>query len=711
MKKIPPFIQATLLIIWVGGIIFPLKALLEAKESTPNQTPAELSHEAFSFLVTEKGLVLKELTLLNHFPRNANLLGKSFQAFTIFDNQSNQIFELLVDTQTKEVYEADFLENWERQVTQEKYGKLAPSLYEYLQHKAITDKVMVLVWSKPQQGQSLAEREIIATAVLAAKYPQAATAVAQSLKPMSVDNPQLANQIADEYTALINATIPDRLHPIQTFLSSRGLAFQTIEGLPALMVSLTPPEIDDLQQLESVGVIYLAEGGERSNLLDSVAATNLTANLWTQGFDGTGIKVAILEDDNVGFFSNTADCPIESNNCFAHPGPFFSGMGGEQNHATHVASVVASNHPIYRGVAPDSTIISAGIPWEARSGDLTVLQWAISEKANIINASYGWCNHFNEMDMIDYAFDYYARSANKLIVAAAGESPNCDAGLMMSPAKGWNVLAVGAYDDRNDGVWGNDFMADWSPINNPTTPHGDHEKPELVAVGVNVTGVVINGRLIEEEGTSLSAPQVSGLAALLMERMDFLRFWPEGNRAVILASATHNIEGSSIPITGQDSRDGAGGINMAFASSIAKVPKLSNQAPCNNSCWWAFAIDNNTFPVDSFLLRYVRLEKGDLARIAISWLAQADCSSVEICNYDRLATDLHLGVRAPNGDFVGWSASWDNNYEIVEFEATQTGLYQVMVLKRSADEPFNYLVIAFLRLQHTYLPVLLKRGH
>jgi hypothetical protein len=92
-------------------------------------------------------------------------------------------------------------------------------------------------------------------------------------------------------------------------------------------------------------------------------------------------------------------------------------------------------------------------------------------------------------------------------------------------------------------------------------------------------------------------------------------------------------------------------------------------------------------------------------RVAISWWANADCPDENNCNYDRLDTDLHLGVKDPDNQWVGdaWSASWDNNYELVEFIAPKTGQYKIAVYKKRADEDSNSLGIAWVR-DATYLP-------
>jgi hypothetical protein len=358
--------------------------------------------------------------------------------------------------------------------------------------------------------------------------------------------------------------------------------------------------------------------------------------------------------------------------------------------------------------------MSAGIRGPNRQDDIDALIWALDQGAEVVNASYRWCTVSTQMDDIDRAFDHYARARNRLFVVAVGNNDTiCPSDDVDSPAKGWNVLSVGAYDDHNDSNWSNDEMADFSCWDNPDSPHGDHEKPEVVAPGVSITGVEMNGNLRTEDGTSFAAPQVAGLVALLIDRNWSLNIWPEANKAIIMASATHNIDGPTGIPSGQDLRDGAGGINAALADTVARNRNYSDTDPCTDSCWWGHSISNSNFPVGTYLYRYFTANRGDFIRVAIAWWSHADCPAIANCNFDRLDTDLHMGVQYyDNGAWHwvsgAWSASWDNNYELVEFVAPETGTYRIAVYKERADEPSNYLGIAFVRLHRVYLPAVMK---
>ncbi|MCD4738303.1 MAG: hypothetical protein K8R89_03475, partial [Anaerolineae bacterium] len=110
--------------------------------------------------------------------------------------------------------------------------------------------------------------------------------------------------------------------------------------------------------------------------------------------------------------------------------------------------------------------------------------------------------------------------------------------------------------------------------------------------------------------------------------------------------------------------------------------------------------------------------QGDLIRVAIAWWSEADSPpAYPTSGDDTLTSNFNLYVWDPDENLLssGYSASWDNNYEIVEFSATKTGFYEIGAYKSldGTTESANQLGIAVLRIQlpyRIYLPVTIRNA-
>ncbi len=196
------------------------------------------------------------------------------------------------------------------------------------------------------------------------------------------------------------------------------------------------------------------------------------------------------------------------------------------------------------------------------------------------------------------------------------------------------------------------------------------------------------------DGTSFAAPQVSGLAALLMQRNGDIKNYPPALKAILMATAVHNIEGDSR----LSDRDGAGAISPFLADEVVQKRGDTNDA-CTEPCWWGI----EEWP-QTRVLKFTAT-KGERIRAAIGWWSRAD--GEPYFSYDYLATNYDLYINAPSGSQTSAmrSQSDDNNYEIVEFFAPETGEYTLAALKESSSESYdnNQLGIAWTKLS-TFLP-------
>lgn len=669
---------------------------------TPTHQLSSAAQIAMAHVSSTQEIPVTDLDLANEETIELPASGRFLQRVTIINVQQNdlRVFKLYVDLLTGEVFE-NRQELWEQeeQAYQAQYGKLEIMLYERLQNLNNEDELPVAIWVVAEPGKTLSDLQATIYADLVAEYPEAQTAIEAYGKPMAVEDSALAKEINDEYLSRVAQLMEERVQPLAAEVEEGGFEITLIPGMPSFTAVLPKWYILELSSHPKAYRIYLIEGDDQP-ALDSAIPNSFAPQVWQSGVTGSDITIAILEEGNV-----------DRNNSYLHHAPF-SLLGTDvTEHATWVASIASSFHTPLTGMSPGSTVLSAGNASDDEEGALFALTWAINENdVYIANRSSGFNDSDNALHWIDHAFDYWARLENAFVVQASGNTGNSK-GNLISPGKGWNVLTVGAYNDQNNTQWADDTMRSTSAYVNPCSflsCGGDREKPEVVAVGGSVTALGLNEIPVTQGGTSGAAPQVSGLGALLVDRNSLLQYWPEAMRAIIMASANHNIEGPTIIPWGYsgDLKDGAGAINGLYADEIAQN-FMTPLETCYSSCWWPVSLSLTYF---TSLERYFHATPGQLVRVAISWWSAADGPAGNY-GYDDLLTDLNLSIFAPDGSLIGYSLSSDNSYEMVEFVVNQTGTYRLVVTKFDSFEASNFLGIAVAGImlsEKSYLPFLVK---
>jgi subtilisin family serine protease len=257
---------------------------------------------------------------------------------------------------------------------------------------------------------------------------------------------------------------------------------------------------------------------------------------------------------NLNTSLSTSFVPSEPGFAFVPPTPFpdvyFS-------HATHVSGIIASpiNHNGTQGVAPCAEIVNVKVLSSATgSGEFTwVIQgimYAASStvQADIINMSLGATfDRINQggggagslISALNRAVNY-ASSQGVLVVSAAGnEGVNLDSRLWSVPAQSGNGIAVSALAPVGYfspfGSTNTDLPASYTNIGRSVVgiaaPGGDFAytgtdnctvggitRPCATFDGVFAPGAVAGGFAFSfwAAGTSMAAPQVSGVAALIV---------------------------------------------------------------------------------------------------------------------------------------------------------------------------------------------------
>ncbi|WP_166355323.1 S8 family peptidase [Phytoactinopolyspora limicola] len=246
--------------------------------------------------------------------------------------------------------------------------------------------------------------------------------------------------------------------------------------------------------------------------------------VWDAGYTGAGVTVAVLDTGIDEQHPDLADAVLKAEDfTFSDDGPI-----DYEGHGTHVASIVAGRGTAadgrYTGVAPDADLlIGKVLDWFGGydSWIIAGMEWAVEHGADVVNLSLGGCAT-DGSDLLSEAVDALTEQNDTLFVVAAGNHPApmpCfDPATVSTPAAADHALAVGSVDDA-------DVLSRFS--NTGPRLGGGVIKPELTAPGEGVVAARAAGTLQEAavdehyarlSGTSMAAPHVAGVAALLAQQ-------------------------------------------------------------------------------------------------------------------------------------------------------------------------------------------------
>jgi len=210
-------------------------------------------------------------------------------------------------------------------------------------------------------------------------------------------------------------------------------------------------------------------------------------------------------------------------------------------HGTHVAGTIAAETNNSTGVA--------GVSWNSKimpvkfldadgngtmEGGALGIQYAADNGARVINNSWGG----PRSELVDDAVDY-AHAAGAVVVAAAGNF--ADDSKFYSPAGANNALTVAASDQNDQAA----EFTNYGAAVEVSAPGVDILS--LRAAGTDMYGDgthIVDGNYYYASGTSMAAPHVSGLAALLASQNTT---WTNEEIMAQISGTSDNIDANNPP--------------------------------------------------------------------------------------------------------------------------------------------------------------------
>jgi len=325
-----------------------------------------------------------------------------------------------------------------------------------------------------------------------------------------------------------------------------GITIKEFWITPALAFDIPLSKIDALSNLPGVSSIIIdarldyikpvenAVVGKAASAVSNHLVNLNIPSVWSRGITGKGRLVCNfdtgVEGTHPALQHNWRGNHAAPGACFL--GPYAGGTtpSDKSGHGTHTMGIMVGSTPTDSfGVAPDAEWICAAVVDQGQTLSRTVsdilgaFQWAvdpdgnpstISDVPDVILNSWGVPQSlFPPCDQtFSQAIDNVEAAGIVTIFAAGNEGP--DPSSLRIPADNatspYNTFAVGALNDDVN------IIADFSS-RGPSACDPTQKKPEVVAPGVSIYSSYKDSSYHLMSGTSMAAPFIAGLVALLRQ--------------------------------------------------------------------------------------------------------------------------------------------------------------------------------------------------
>ena len=373
-------------------------------------------------------------------------------------------------------------------------------------------------------------------------------------KGSSIARSNLFNAIgqSDRISVLVHLKPSVNRGPFRNFARIKGgfIKYEYKKVLPRV-INLRNIPVKAIEALERIpGVERVIEDKYHEYVLKLDESTPLIGGLQSQvsgagySVDGAGIRVCVCDtgiDTDHMMYSDRIDfeASYDFHNDDADP-------EDDHGHGSHVAGIAVGGTGLsvnfgcdgpepFQGVAPKATLIGVKILNQSGGGydsdiiagiDHCADQSASGGRADVINLSIGIGKYTGPCSHSWAVAANNAVDAGVVVVAASGNENNTNA--LSSPACGSDVIAVGAtykndYPNCEDSYyyfnWNNDCIDIFPSVDDLACFSNESAYLDVTAPGAVIWSAKIaaGGDQIEEQsGTSMAAPHVAGLAALIL---------------------------------------------------------------------------------------------------------------------------------------------------------------------------------------------------
>jgi serine protease AprX len=352
-----------------------------------------------------------------------------------------------------------------------------------------------------------------------------------------------------------------------------------------------------------------------ATLAGQIAATDvLAANapaVWAAyANQGQGVTVAVLDS---GIAPNP-DLPAAVFGVDAATGTL--ALGDKGGHGTHVAGIVAGTGQqsggAYEGVAPAARVLMVKVTDDQGSATyasmIRGLAWVVANARaydiKVANMSLGATPVGGyAADPLDAAVEMAWLRGVTVVVSAGNAGPG--PATVTVPGNDPYVVTVGAFDDNQTAAAADDAVPDWS--SRGPTPFDGLPKPDLLASGRRVVSLRVPGSFLDRllpdrvtaanyfrlSGTSMAAPVVSGVAALVLAQNPALS--PNQVKYVLKATA-RPLPNAAASAQGAGQVDALGAVQLA-ARGVSAARANAGQTPNRKTASAVWAVAKSLPPV------------------------------------------------------------------------------------------------------------------